>query len=124
MSLSQLFFLLQIAALLPSMPSGTEVRLVSMDLMTVYASARVEAGDLLFSDFPPAGTEVRVLIFPPDAGSVERAAAISGARALTGRVSADGLDVMLDDPELDAPMSLREVLLREREVRLELVQED
>ena len=120
MSLSQLFFLIQIAVLLPAMPNGTEVRLVSMDLLTVYASARVEAGSLVFSDFPPAGTEVRVLIFPPDAVPAERAAAASGARALTGRISSDGRDVMLEDPELDAPMSLRDVLLRERGVSLEL----
>lgn len=118
MNLVQLFFLIQLAVQLPAMADGTEVRLVSRDLMTVYASATVAAGVLTFDEFPPPGTEVRVLIFPPDAGPAEQAAALSGAAALAGSVTAGGDDVMLIDPELEQPVSFRELLLHERSVRL------
>ncbi len=120
MSLVHLFFLIQLAVQLPAMSDGTEVRLVSRDLLTVHASATVAAGVLEFEEFPPPGTEVRVLIFPPNAGPAEQAEALSGAAALAGSVSLSGDDVMLIDPELDEPVSLRDLLLHERNVRLVL----
>ncbi len=120
MSLVQLFFIIQLALQLPAMADGTEVRLVSRDLLTVYASATVVGGNLTFEEFPAPGTEVRVLIFPPDAGPAEQAEALSGAAALAGSVSLAGDDVMLVDPDLERPVSLRELLLHERNVRLVL----
>lgn len=120
MSLVQLFFIIQLALQLPAMTEGTEVRLVSRDLLTVYASATVVGGELVFEEFPAPGTEVRLLIFPPDAGPAEQAEALSGAAALAGAVSTSGDDVLLIDPELEEPVSLTELLLHERNVRLVL----
>lgn len=120
MSLVQLFFIIQLALQLPAMADGTEVRLVSRDLLTVYATATVVAGDLRFDEFPTPGTEVRVLIFPADAGPAEQAEALSGAAALAGSVSLSGDDVMLIDPDLETPVSLKQLLLHERNVRLVL----
>ncbi len=120
MSLVQLFFIIQLALQLPAMTEGTEVRLVSRDLLTVYASATVVAGELVFAEFPAPGTEVRLLIFPADAGPAEQAEALSGAAALAGNVSLSGDDVLLIDPELEEPVSLAELLLHERNVRLVL----
>lgn len=120
MSLTFLFLLGQVALQLPSMPTGTEVRLMSVDLFTVYASARVEANHLRFRELPPAGTEVRVLIFPPDADDASRAAALSGATALKGHVSDSGNDIVLAYEGADEPISLRRLLLEEREIWLDL----
>jgi len=102
---------------LPSLPAGTEVRLVSPDLLTVYASARVQDTRLLFETPLPAGTELRLLFFPPDATEAERAAALSGARAISGRISVDGKDILLQFPDSDQPLSLR-TLLEQRGLEL------
>ena len=107
----------QTVAGLPALPAGTEVRLVSPDLLTVYASARIQGGQLLFETPLPAGTELRLLFFPPDATAAERAAALSGARAISGRISVDGKDILLQFPEKDQLLSLR-ALLNERGVEL------
>lgn len=102
---------------LPALPAGTEVRLVSPDLLTVYASARIQKGRLVFDGAPPPGTELRLLFFPPDATQAERAAALSGARAISGRISVDGRDILLQFPDSDQPVSLR-ALLRKRDISL------
>ena len=120
MSFAQFLLIGQMLAVLPAVPEGTEVRLVSTDLMTIYASATVTAGELVFVDFPPAGTEVRVLIFPPDAAPDEVVETLSSARALVGRISADGTDVLLTEPENLEPLSLRELLAREHNVMLDI----
>lgn len=122
MSLAHWFVVGQVLALLPAMPEGTEVRILSADLFTVYASARVQAGRLQFNEFPPVGTIVRVLIFPPDPSPEDRAAALSGATALQGRVTQtpDGPDILLTDAGDPEPVSLREVLQDERGIVLEL----
>jgi hypothetical protein len=120
MSLVHLFMLGQVALQLPMMPAGTEVRLMSVDLFTVYASARVEARHLRFRELPPPGTEVRVLIFPPDADDASRAAALSGATALKGRVSEAGTDVLVTYQGSEEPLSLRALLLEERNIWLDL----
>lgn len=108
---------------LPEMQPGTEVRLVSQDLLTVFASARVEDGRLVFSGPVEPGQEVRLLIFPPDATEQERAAALSGAQALVGRVGDDGSDVMVTFPGLEGPLSLRKWLAEERGLALVIPQE-
>ncbi len=41
-----------------------------------------------------------------------------GARALVGRISDDGRDVLLTEPEAYEPLSLRQLLFRERGVRV------
>ncbi len=120
MSLAAFFMLAQVALQLPAMPEGTEVRLVSLDLLTVYVSARVEDGHLVFREFPPPGTEVRVLIFPPGEDAASRAAALAGATAYSGRVTDGGTDVLLKLDGVERPVSLRQVLLEEREVWLDI----
>lgn len=118
MGLSLFYLLGQSVAGLPALPVGTEVRLVSPDLLTVYASAQVDESSLVFEGVPAAGTPMRVLIFPPDASEAERAAALSGAWAISGRVSPDGTDILLQMPNESEPRSLRQLLWRERGVML------
>ncbi len=120
MSLAFFFMLGQAGIQLPAMPEGTEVRLVSLDLLTVYVSARVEDGHLIFREFPPPGTEVRVLVFPPGDDHRGKAAALAGATAYKGRITDRGSDVLLDLDGIDQPISLRELLLEEREIWLDL----
>jgi len=119
MSAGILFVVSQALMGLPALPPGTEVRLVSPDLLTVYASAVVVDGGLAFQVAPPAGTELRVLIFPPDATKQQRAAALSGARVISGRISVDGSDILLQFPDSDQPVSMR-TLLQDREIALTL----
>ncbi|HZJ10041.1 MAG TPA: hypothetical protein VFD39_10125 [Trueperaceae bacterium] len=107
------------------MPDGTELRIVSTDLLTVFASASVDDGELVFAEFPPPGTEIRIIIFPADGTPAERVESLYAAKALLGRISVDGADVWLTEPEGLEPLSLRELLLRERNVFLRVaVQED
>lgn len=120
MSLTHLFLVGQLALSLPAMPAGTEVRLMSADLFTVYASAQVERSYLKFREFPPPGTEVRILIFPPDADEAERAPMLSGATALKGYVSDAGTDILVLHEGEEEPLSLRAMLLQEREIWLDL----
>ena len=112
------FLVSQTIAGLPQMPPGTEVRLVSRDLFTVYASARVEDGRLQFTTALQAGQELRLLIFPPDVSDQQRAEALSGAQAIPGRVSNDGQDILVEFRELDGPLSLRKWLAEERDILL------
>lgn len=120
MALTHLFLLGQLTLHLPMMPAGTEVRLMSVDLFTVYASAQVERASLKFRELPPPGTEVRILIFPPDADDTTVAAALSGATALKGFVSEAGTDILVLFEGNDEPLSLRALLLQEREIWLDL----
>lgn len=116
------FLIAQTVAGLPAFPVGTELRLVSRDLLTVYSSARVNDGGHLVVDLPlDAGTELRLLVFPPDATDAEKAEALSGVRAIYGRVADDRADILVRFPEVDAPVSLREWLRRERGIELVLV---
>ena len=127
MTMSFAHFLLmgQLLAVLPALPDGTELRIVSTDLLTVYASASVDGGELVFAEFPPPGTEIRIIIFPADGSAAERVDSLHAARALLGRISDDGTDVLLTEPESLEPLSLRELLLRERDVSMRLAgQED
>lgn len=93
---------------------------MSVDLFTVYASASVERNSLRFKELPPPGTEVRVLIFPPDADEGEQAEVLSGATALKGHVSEAGVDVLVFLGDDEEPVSLRDLLLQEREIWLDL----
>ncbi len=120
MALTHLFLIGQLMLHLPVMPAGTEVRLMSVDLFTVYASARVDRSYLKFKELPPPGTEVRILIFPPDADDTSVAEALSGATALKGFVSEAGTDILVINDQSDEPLSLRALLLQEREIWLDL----
>lgn len=125
MSFAQFLLIGQMLAVLPAMPEGTEVRLVSTDLMTIYATATVRGSELLFLDFPPPGSEVRVLIFPPDAAPDEVVESLSTVRALVGRISPDGSDVLLTEPANLEPLSLRALLAAEHRVTLAVdIEED
>jgi hypothetical protein len=116
-----LFFFLVSQTLpgLPAMQPGTEVRVVSQDLLTIFASARVDAGSLTFDAPLTPGLEIRLLIFPPDATDQERAAALSGAQALVGWATPDG-DLLVQFPEVGGPISLRKWLEEERGLDLVL----
>jgi len=116
------FLIAQATTGLPAFPIGTELRLVSPDLLTVYSSGRVTDDLHLIVDLPlDAGTELRLLVFPPDASDVEKAEALSGLRALLGRVADDRADIQVRFPESDAPVSLRRWLAEERGIVLVLV---
>lgn len=121
MSAGMLLLLAQTVAGLPALPAGTEVRLVSPDLLTVYASATLQRGELTFVGVPPAGTELRLLFFPPDASVEDRVAALSGARVLRGFVSGDASDIMLQLPDQPEPVSFRQLLHDDRGIGLLLV---
>ena len=97
------WFVVAQAALLPALAPGSEVRLVSPDLLEVYAFGTVDAGRLVLQgERLAAGTEVRLLVLPPNAAPAERAAAsvggdAAGAPAPVGRV--DDADVLLTDAD-------------------------
>lgn len=48
-----------------TLTDGSEIRLVSPNLTTVYSTAKVDGRTLKFESLPPPGAEIRVLIFPP-----------------------------------------------------------
>jgi hypothetical protein len=111
----------QTLASLPQFEAGTELRFVSADLLTVYSSGRV-VEDQLVIDLPlDAGTELRLLVFPPGASDEDVARVLSGGAAVYGRVSDDRSDIMMRLPGQDEPTSLRRWLQEERGVKLVLV---
>lgn len=118
-----LWFLIgQATASLPAFPVGTELRLVSPDLLTVYSSGRVTPDLHLIVDLPlDAGTELRLLVFPPGISDVEKAEILSGVRAVLGRVADDRADILVRFPGLEGPVSLRRWLADERQIVLVLV---
>lgn len=110
------------AALLPALAPGSEVRLVSADLLEVYAYGTVEEGRLLLQGVPLApGTEVRLLILPPNASPAGRAAAAvaadeAGGPAPSGRAVEGDVLIVLGDGQA---RSLRALLAEQGiEVRL------
>ena len=111
------FLVSQMVSGLPAMTQATEVRVVSQDLLTIFASARVEEGQLVFDAALTPGLEVRLLIFPPDATDQERAAALSGAQALVGWATPEG-DLLVQFPEVGGPISFRKWLAEERDLEL------
>lgn len=103
---------------LPGMQSGTEVMVVSHDLWTIYARATVAEGELRFDESLSPGQEVRILIFPPGASEEQRAEALAGAKALPGRISDDGSDILVQFQDQGGLLSLRKWLVEERSIRL------
>lgn len=112
------FLVSQTLAGLPTMSAGTEVRVVSPDLLTIYATATVVGTRLEFASALPPGAEVRLLLFPPDASETEVAEALSGAAALRGRVADNGRDLLVSFSEIDGYLSFRKWLREERGVTL------
>lgn len=99
------WFLVAQTILVPTLAPGTEVRIVSPDLLEVYAFGTVDNGRLALegSELVP-GLEIRLLILPPDAGAAERAAAAVasdavGTPAPVGRVSQGDVLVIGSDGE-------------------------
>ncbi|GEM_PF-770889 len=116
-----LWFALAVSfAEVPAFPPGTELRVVSPDLLTVYSSGRVEEGRLTI-DLPlDAGSEVRLLVFPPDASDETIAAALRGGAALHGVVAEDRGDILVRIEDLLQPLSLRAHLLERHGIELVL----
>jgi len=112
---------LHLADLPAALPDGTELRVVSPDLLTVYSSGRVDDATLRI-DLPlSVGTEVRLLVFAPDASDEELAAALAGGAALYGHVAEDRADIVLHLTDLEEPLSLRAWLLETHGIELVLV---
>ena len=106
---------------LPTFAAGTELRVVSPDLLTLYSSGRVEDGNLMI-DLPlDVGTEVRLLVFGPDDDDAEIALALAGGTALYGHVAEDRADILLRVGDLEEPLSLRAWLLEEHGITLVMI---
>ncbi len=115
------FFLGAALAEMPVFAAGTELRVVSPDLLTVYSSGRVEDGHLTI-DLPlDVGTEVRLLVFGPDASDEDVALALSGGAALYGRVADDRADILLRVDGSHEPLSLRTWLHEEHAITLVMI---
>ena len=106
---------------LPDMYPGTEVRVVSMDLITIYASASVDQDELILEGNMAPGSEVRLLILQPDANAQETVEAL-GNKALHARISPEGNDILLQFVELDGPLSFKKWLEEERDIKFTLKQ--
>ena len=112
------FLVSQTLTTLPDMTPGTEVRLVSADLLTVYATARVEGDELDLEGELAAGDEVRLLILQPDASSQDTEAL--GGKALFAQVSSGGDDILVQFEELNGPLSFKKWLQEERGITLDM----
>ena len=114
------FLVSQTLAGLPAMDPGTEVRVVSPDLLTIHAVGRVVGAALVFDVAWPANAEIRVLVFPPDATETAVAATLSGATALRGKVSPEGDDLWIAFERTDGFLSFRKWLEEERDLSLRI----
>ncbi len=113
------FLVSQTLSSLPDIYSGTEIRLVSMDLISIYAEAKVENGNLILKGDLEPGQDIRLLILQPDANAQETVEAL-GNKALHATVSEDGTDLLLRFQELDGPISFKKWLSEERDIQFEL----
>ncbi|MCA9838167.1 MAG: hypothetical protein KC422_14715 [Trueperaceae bacterium] len=113
------FLVSQTLSGLPDMYPGTEVRIVSMDLITIYASASVTDDELVFIGKFEPDSEVRLLILQPDANAQETVEAL-GNKALHARISPEGDDILLQFAELEGPLSFKKWLKDERNITLKL----
>lgn len=104
----------------PQLAPGSEVRLVSSDLLTVHAVGRVEDGVLALEGEVEPGAGLRMLVFPPDADPDAGGAADGAAGVWSVRVDPAGDDLWLSAPDLAEPISLRTWLPRERGVELRM----
>ncbi len=102
---------------LPDMAQGTEVKIISPDLLTVYAVAVVEDDKLAFQAALEPGREVRLLIVLPNATDKD-------ALALYGSISPEGDDILLRFEERESPTSFRGWLSDERGITLHMGAEE
>lgn len=114
------FLVSQTIAGLPEILPGTEVRLVSLDLLTIYASAQVHENRLIMKGDFAADGEMRLLILQPDA-SPQAAVDALGNQALLAHLSPRGDDILVQFEELDGPLSFKKWLREERGITLEIV---
>ncbi len=113
------FLVSQTIAGLPDMAPGTQVRIVSADLMAMYASAQVDGQELILAGAMPVNTEIRVLILRPNATPEEEVEALG--QALPAMVSPEGDDLWLEFQELEGPLSFKKWLLEERGIVLRII---
>lgn len=118
-----LFMMLgQTLASLPQLQPGTEVRVVSTDLLVVHASGTVEGGELRFEGSLEGAGDVRVFIYPPDGSAGQSAPGAQGndITVITGQVSPDGQDILLALDGQEEPLSFRGWLQGERGLELRI----
>lgn len=116
------FLVSQTISGLPDMAPGTEVRIVSLDLLTIHASAVVEDHELVFYGNLQADSEVRVLIMVPNATPKDTVEALS-TKAMFARISSEGDDILLHFEELHGALSFKKWLLEERGIILSINQD-
>jgi hypothetical protein len=104
---------------LPDMAPGTQVTVVSSDLMTPYASAQIEGNELLLEGAIPPETEIKVLILQPNATPEDKVQALG--QALPAMLSPEGDDLYLKFQEIEGPLSFKKWLLEERGIVLRLI---
>lgn len=97
---------------------GSEIRLVSPNLATVYSTAKVGGRTLQFESLPPAGAEIRVLVFPPDGANNGEQDALASPQAFRGVVAVSEDDILIYIN--NKLTSFRLTLLEEYGVRLRL----
>ena len=116
-----LFWLLvgQTISGLPAMLPGTEVRVVSSDLLTVYTSAIVEDNNLFFDNVLEPNVEVQILILPPN--SDPKAVNALEGQALHAFISPEGDDIILKFEDMEGGLSFRKWLAEERNIVLHLI---
>lgn len=112
------FLVSQTLVTLPDMTPGTEVRVVSNDLLTIYATGLVDNSTLMFDGELEPGKEVRLLILTPNADSKQTVDALG--HALFGMVAQDGSDILLKFEDLEGPLSFGKWLQEERGIGLDL----
>ncbi len=113
------FLVSQTIAGLPDMAPGTEVRILSEDLMSMYASATIENNELVLEGPIPAETYVKLVILQPNPSPEETVQA--AGQALTAVVSPEGDDLYLKFQELEGPLSFRKWLFEERGIVLRVI---
>ena len=112
------FLVSQTIAGLPDMAAGTKVQILSADLLTVHAAAMVADDHLIFEGVLEPGQEIRLLILAQGADEKETVDALG--KALYGRVSPEGNDILVQFEELDGPLSFGKWLAEERDITLDL----
>jgi hypothetical protein len=113
------FLVSQTIAGLPDMAPGTEVRILSEDLMSMYASATVEDNELILTGSFPPETPFKLVILQPNPSPEETVQA--AGQALPAMVSPEGDDLYLKFQELEGPLSFKKWLFEERGIVLRVI---
>lgn len=104
---------------LPAMSPGTEVRVVSSDLLTVYTTAIVEDNNLFFDNVLEPNVEVQILILPANVDP-KAVNALEG-QSLHAFISPEGDDILLRFDAMEGSLSFRKWLAEERGIILHLI---